>query len=128
MSERERECASVHLSGAGCLSVCPGECAWQTDPPLQSNVTIDTSHHCPRLMHCLDGWELWQSNGRIWISEHSSRVVKMDTAQCGKLLAMFAGGRGQDIATVEFLQLLRDSSYINRRSISLMVCTGVVTS
>ena len=34
----------------------------------------------------------------------------MDAVQYGMLLAMFMGGRGQDIPTVELLQLLSDSS------------------
>ena len=59
---------------------------------LPSNVTIDTSHHYPRLMHSPHDWEIWQGNERIWVSEQSSRVVKMaqDAAQYETLLAVFA--------------------------------------
>ena len=38
---------------------------WQSEPPLPSTVSIDTTHHCPRLLPSPEGWEVWQRNGRF---------------------------------------------------------------
>ena len=83
---------------------------WQVDPLLSSKIIIDTSHHCPKLMPSPEGWEVWQRNGRIWISGDSRRVIRIDAAQYGMLLAMFAGRDGQGCPNAQFLHLLRESS------------------
>ena len=79
---------------------------WQVEPPLPSRVTIDTSHHYPRLMPSPEGWEVWQRNGRISITDHSSQVIRIGAAQYGVLLAIFDGREGEHYPTARFLQLL----------------------
>ena len=64
---------------------------WQSEPPLPSNVSIDTTHHHPRLMPSPEGWEVWQRNGRVWIAESRRRVAMIDAAQYGMLAIMWTG-------------------------------------
>ena len=82
----------TQFSAASCFSRAPRLSAavypWQADPSLPYNITIDTSHHHPRLLQAPDGWEVWQRNGRVWIAESNRRVAMLDAAQYGMLLAM----------------------------------------
>ena len=75
---------------------------WQADPPLPSNVTIDLTHHCPRLLPAPEGWEIWQRNGRLWIAESQRRVAMVDAAQYGMLVTMWAGLEDHQTPTPQF--------------------------
>ena len=79
---------------------------WQADPPLPSNVTIDLTHHCPRLLPAPEGWEIWQRNGRLWIAESQRRVAMVDAAQYGMLVTMWAGLEDHQTPTPQFLHYL----------------------
>ena len=79
---------------------------WQSEPPLPSNVSIDTTHHHPRLMPSPEGWEVWQRNGRVWIAESRRRVAMIDAAQYGMLAIMWTGLGTQPIPSSQFLQQL----------------------
>ena len=60
---------------------------WQAEPPLPPRVTIDISHHLPRPLPAPKGWEILQRNGRVWLTEGSHGVVRLDAAHYGMLLA-----------------------------------------
>jgi ribonuclease HI len=81
---------------------------WQAEPPLPSRVTIDISHHLPRSLQAPEGWEILQRNGRVWITERSNGVVRLDAAHYGMLLA--AGcDQAEQVPTTEFLVKLSES-------------------
>ena len=82
---------------------------WQIEPPIPSNVIIDTTHHFPRSMPSPEGWEVWQRNGRLWIAKSRSRVAMIDAAQYGMLVTMVAGSDTQPVPSSQFLQQLRES-------------------
>ncbi len=77
---------------------------WQADPPLQSSITIDLSHHHPRSLPAPHGWEIIQRNadGRVSIVEHSKRVTKLDAVQYHMLLTTCCDQEGHDAPTTPF--------------------------
>ena len=82
---------------------------WQADPPLPSTVTIDISHHLPRGLPAPEGWEIIQRNGRVWITECGSRIVRLDAAHYGMLLAACCGLEELQPPTTQFLVQLSAS-------------------
>jgi ribonuclease HI len=82
---------------------------WQVDPPLPSQVVIDISHHLPRSLQAPEGREVLQRNGRIWITERSNSVIRLDAAHYGMLLASCCGCEEQQVPTVQFLMKLGQS-------------------
>ena len=92
---------------------------WQAEPPLPSNVIIDTTHHYPRLMPSPEGWEVWQRNGRLWIAESRRRVAMIDAAQYGMLVTMCACVDTQPVPSVQFLQRLRKCCRLQLESDSI---------
>ena len=82
---------------------------WQADPPLPSKVTIDISHHLPRSLPAPEGWEIIQRNGRVWITERRSRVVRLDAAHYSMLVASCCAQEAQRTPTAQFLAQLSES-------------------
>jgi hypothetical protein len=72
-------------------------------PPLPSRITIAVSHHPPKSLPAPENWEIIQRNGRVWIAEHSNRVIKMDAARYGLLLTTCYD---QDIQHTPLMKLL----------------------
>ena len=81
---------------------------WQMEPPLPSRITIDISHHLPRSLPAPAGWEILQRNGRVWLTEHSNGIVRLDAAHYNMLLA--AGcDQAEQVPTAQFLVTLSES-------------------
>jgi hypothetical protein len=59
---------------------------WQSEPPLPSHVTIDFSHHHPKVLPCPPGWKVLQRNGHVWIARENMYPLGLDTAQYGMLI------------------------------------------
>jgi hypothetical protein len=81
---------------------------WQAEPPLPSKVTIDISHHLPRSLPAPEGWEILQRNGRVWITECSNGIFRLDAAHYSMLLAACCG-QVEQAPTVQFLVRLNES-------------------
>ncbi len=76
---------------------------WQADPPLQSRINIYLLHHYPKTLPAPDDWEAIQRNGRVWIPERHSRVVKLDASQYHLLLATYDPQGAQNVSSQEIL-------------------------
>lgn len=81
---------------------------WQAEPPLPPRVTIDISHHLPRPLPAPKGWEILQRNGRVWLTEGSHGVVRLDAAHYGMLLAADCD-QAEQVPTTQFLVKLSKS-------------------
>ena len=87
---------------------------WQADPPLPSTVVIDISHHLPRGLPAPEGWEIIQRNGRVWVTTNSNKIIRLDAAHYGMLLAMCCNQGEQQAPTEQFLAQLSESSRVQQ--------------
>ena len=81
---------------------------WQMEPPLPSRITIDISHHLPRSLPAPAGWEILQRNGRVWLTEHSNGIARLDAAHYNMLLATGCD-QAEQVPTAQFLVTLSES-------------------
>jgi hypothetical protein len=98
---QRRRCALPHPAGI----LHP----WQADPPLLSKVIIDISHHLPRSLQALEGWEIIQCNGWVWVTECSSKIIRLDAAHYSMILATCCGQEKHQAPTEQFLLQLSGS-------------------
>ncbi len=68
-----------------------------------SKVTIDILHQLPQGLPAQEGWEITRRNGRVWIKERGSRIVRLDAAHYSMLLATCCGQEALEAPATQFL-------------------------
>ena len=90
---------------------------WQSEPPLPDRVQVDLSNHSPLSLPSPEGWEIWQRNARVLITDPLNRTVGLSSAQYGMLKDLLHPTDPFSAApTAPFLVAIRASCLSQRRA------------